>query len=702
MNTIILFWNPGISSYTVRRLREDLANGTYVSNWSVWEHDKAHKGDRFFMVRCGEGKTGICMSGRFRSEPYLDEDWSGKGRKVYYIDLLADVVIDPDACPILSTAELQSLIPDFKWDGGHSGRLLPEKDALILEEKWIDFLDEHNEIFIHHTYKNDDIDDYFEETEEQEYERIEPASISLDPNSTYIITDYTEEVEVAGDDLEKLKAELEEKIHAKGLEPPTSYEFEDISEEDQQLFARMVLMAHDAYKGMSYNDRESYWTHVTKQECYSGSKKMVMLLSGILKHPDYTTERLIQLGVPKMIVESIDAMTQRDGEALEKYIARLLHNPPARDILDDELYDELTGIVNLPTLTTEDVERINCLLQIRQRINKAREESSISVFHGKLSDFKRWTELYDTQHIAIEGRYTTKGISKLAKVLEDTWYQSVDISRMTVKYAGDFEEYLDDLIFRLTEKDEELNVLEKMVLNQKYSSVFVKKWNQVVTEDGKVLVHVPTDCEPRFENGIEIVGCAAVSNNKKLQALIYPNGLAAIGDYAFINCENLVSVRLPDTVTRIGKGCFHSCCIGDLVLSKSLTEIPYSAFFYNDIEHLVIPSSVKRIGSEAFQICHIGDDDLTIPEGVEVIEYNAFSNPFKHVYLPSTLKEIAYDFYYEEMVDDPEEMKPYVEIHPDNPVYYSEVGILYRRDTGKEALGKAGREQYLSEQNRNL
>lgn len=691
MNTIILFWNPGISSYTIERLREDLNAEQYVSNWSVWEHNKAHKGDRFFMVRCGEGKTGICMSGRFRSEPYLDEDWSGKGREVYYMDLMADVVIDPDTCPILSTVELQSLIPDFKWDGGHSGRLLPVEDAEKLEDKWEEFLDEHNEIFIHHTYKNDDIDDYFVSTEEQEYERVEPASISLDPNSTYIITDYTEEVEVAGDDLEKLKMELEEKMHAKGLEPPTSYEFEDISEEDQQLFARMVLMARDAYKGMSYCNKEPYWTHVASRAYYSGSKKMVMLLSGILRHPNYTTDRLIQMGVPKMIVESVDAMTQRDGETLEKYIARMLNNPPARDILDDELYDELTDIVNYPTLTTEDVERINRLLQIRQRIKKAHEESTISVFHGKLGDFKHWTELYDTQHIAIEGRYTTKGISKLAKVLEDTWYQSVDISKMTVKYDGDFEDYAEDLIFRLTEEGEELNMLEKMMLNRKYSNVFVKKWNQVVTEDGKVLVHVPVDCEPIFEKGFEIVGCAAVANNKKLQALIYPNGLNAIDDYAFINCENLVSVRLPDTVTRIGEGCFHSCCIGDLVLSKSLTEIPHSAFFYNVIEHLVIPSSVKRICSEAFQICHIGDDDLTIPEGVEVIEYNAFSNPFEHVSLPSTLKEIAYDFYFEEMIDDPEEWKPYVDIHPDNPVYYSKDGILYSRATGKEVLGKAGR-----------
>ena len=110
MNTIILFWNPDISSYTIERLREDLSNYAHVGNWSVWEHDKAHKGDRFFMVRCGKGQTGICMSGRFRSEPYQDEDWSGKGREVYYMDLMADTVIDPDLLPILSTELLSKKI----------------------------------------------------------------------------------------------------------------------------------------------------------------------------------------------------------------------------------------------------------------------------------------------------------------------------------------------------------------------------------------------------------------------------------------------------------------------------------------------------------------------------------------------------------------------------------------------------------------
>lgn len=697
MNTIILFWNPGISSYTIKRLREDLTNYAHVGNWSVWEHDKAHKGDRFFMVRCGEGKTGICMSGRFCSEPYKGEDWTGKGREVYYMDLMADVVIDPDVCPILSTVELQSLIPDFKWDGGHSGRLLPAEEAEKLEDRWEEFLAEHEEIFIHHTLKKDDIDDYFGEEEDKEEKdaiREEPATITLDPESTYIITDDSEKVEVAGNDLEQLKKELEKKLQAAGREKPTSYMFADIEEEDQRLFAKIVLLTREAYKDMPNRNGQSYWAHLAErtEEYYSGSMKMVVLLSGILKHPDYTPKRLIQAGVPKMIVDAVDAMTQREGENLDSYIARVLDTPMIWNILDNELYDELSSIFDLPVLTEEDTARINQQLRIRQIIKEAKDESYVSVFRGKPKDFKRWVELDRSENIAIEGQYKIKELSAFAKVLEELRYYRIDISGLNIVDGG-HGNYEEDVLYRLSEDEEEFYALDKMILNRKYSTVFVKKWAQVVTDDGKVLVHVPTDYAPQFEPGIEIIGTAAVANNKSIQALIYPNGITTIDDYAFANCHNLVSVRLPDTVTRIGEGCFQSCCIDDLVLSKSLTEIPYDAFYYNVIEHLVIPSSVKRICAEAFQLCYIGDDDLVIPEGVEVIEYNAFREYFKHVSLPSTLKEIAYDFYYEEMVDDPEEMKPYVDIHPDNPVYFSKGGILYSRATGKEVLGRAGRSE---------
>ena len=63
MKTYILFWNPEISSYKLDDFQEKLGELEYNDlNWSIWEYEKASCGDRFYMVRCGEGKTGICMS----------------------------------------------------------------------------------------------------------------------------------------------------------------------------------------------------------------------------------------------------------------------------------------------------------------------------------------------------------------------------------------------------------------------------------------------------------------------------------------------------------------------------------------------------------------------------------------------------------------------------------------------------------------
>ena len=75
-------------------------------NWSVWEHGKARNGDKFFMVKVGPGTNGIVMSGEFTSEPYQGEDWSGKGRQVFYMDMELKEMIHPDRCPLFTSEEL--------------------------------------------------------------------------------------------------------------------------------------------------------------------------------------------------------------------------------------------------------------------------------------------------------------------------------------------------------------------------------------------------------------------------------------------------------------------------------------------------------------------------------------------------------------------------------------------------------------------
>ena len=132
--TFILFWNPAIQSFTIQRYLNMMSHFYNAKmNWSVWEHEKAHKGDRFFMIRCGkEGPNGLVMSGYFKSEPYRGEDWSGRGREVYYMNLDLEYAGHPDSI-ILTPEILTKNFPDFDWFAGHSGRLFSAEDAPKLE-----------------------------------------------------------------------------------------------------------------------------------------------------------------------------------------------------------------------------------------------------------------------------------------------------------------------------------------------------------------------------------------------------------------------------------------------------------------------------------------------------------------------------------------------------------------------------------------
>lgn len=141
MKTFILEWRPSISGYKMEDFIEDLRYLDYGEfNWSVFDWKKAKSGDNFYMIKCSEGCTGIVMKGFFISEPYIADDWSGQQREVHYMDMRPTYMIHPDMCPVITTAQLEKAMPDFKWNGGHSGRELPEDYVRILDGMWEDYL----------------------------------------------------------------------------------------------------------------------------------------------------------------------------------------------------------------------------------------------------------------------------------------------------------------------------------------------------------------------------------------------------------------------------------------------------------------------------------------------------------------------------------------------------------------------------------
>lgn len=140
-NTFILMWNPNTSGPSLEEYINSIKD-FYNADFSrkIYDWKSAKMDDRFFLVKVGEGNTGVVMSGVLRSQPYQES--SEKGRKSYYIELKPTLMLNPETAPMLTIEDLETSVPDFMWRGGYSGRLLTHEQAKALEVRFATYLKE--------------------------------------------------------------------------------------------------------------------------------------------------------------------------------------------------------------------------------------------------------------------------------------------------------------------------------------------------------------------------------------------------------------------------------------------------------------------------------------------------------------------------------------------------------------------------------
>ena len=247
-NTFLLRWNPAISSYTMDHLDDDMLEWARRNwwdddfDWSVYEWQKAHKGDRFFMVREGEGNTGVFAAGRFTSEPYIDEDWSGKGREVYYMQMEFEAVFHPERSEIITTAELERELPHLDWQKGHSGQMLDKEDATKLELMWRDFVGCNKSMLLPRAVKNENYDSRSDIDKAIELaSKAHAADYDLDGNPTIL---HPLAVGMMGKtDTERIVGFLHDVVE------DTKYSFDDLIEEgfSEEVISTLRLLTHDKH-----------------------------------------------------------------------------------------------------------------------------------------------------------------------------------------------------------------------------------------------------------------------------------------------------------------------------------------------------------------------------------------------------------------------------------------------------------------------
>ena len=170
------------------------------------------------------------------------------------------------------------------------------------------------------------------------------------------------------------------------------------------------------------------------------------------------------------------------------------------------------------------------------------------------------------------------------------------------------------------------------------------------------------------------MGCSGLTN------ITIPERVTEIGHEAFCGCSGLTSITIPEGVTVIGMWAFCGCTgLTSITIPEGVTKIGFEAFFgCSGLTSITIPESVTEIGDKAFNGCsgltkvEVSEDNqnycskdgvlfskdmrflikcsggkkgtYTIPEGVTVIEFLAFSgcSGLTSITIPEGVTEIEF------------------------------------------------------------
>ena len=130
---------------------------------------------------------------------------------------------------------------------------------------------------------------------------------------------------------------------------------------------------------------------------------------------------------------------------------------------------------------------------------------------------------------------------------------------------------------------------------------------------------------PDNPNRSVTIGVQAFGSSLKSIVLgaVNPNGNSTIKQQAFLSCTNLYKVDFHFGWKTIGNQSFYGCtALKHVVLPEGVETIEYGAFSSTAIETIHLPSTLKKIEATAFLCPYL--KSITIPASVEYIASQAF------------------------------------------------------------------------------
>lgn len=109
------------------------------------------------------------------------------------------------------------------------------------------------------------------------------------------------------------------------------------------LLDKAALICVTKHSGQRDKMGCAYFQHPMRvaMRCVTDEQKMVALLHDVIEDCNVTADELLAEGFPQEIVDGILAVTKREGESYEDFVARAKNNPLGRVVKMHDLEDNL-------------------------------------------------------------------------------------------------------------------------------------------------------------------------------------------------------------------------------------------------------------------------------------------------------------------------------------------------------------------------
>lgn len=135
-----------------------------------------------------------------------------------------------------------------------------------------------------------------------------------------------------------------------------------------------LQLALTVHRGQTDRTGRPYILHVLRvlanlDVSVSDSARFVAILHDVVEDGDGdpTLDDLRRLGYPEDVLAAVDALTRRDEEAWDDYLARVETVPLAVTVKLADLRDNMT-IQRLPTVTANDLDRLDRYVRAWHRL----------------------------------------------------------------------------------------------------------------------------------------------------------------------------------------------------------------------------------------------------------------------------------------------------------------------------------------------